>query len=88
MLCLFLLILLCISLQADARCELCKFSVELLDKALKEGGPGLNNTLYGLCDKIPVGQWQDIVCHFRVIVTLRFLCSERQTGSLKSSVPL
>lgn len=49
-------------MQADAKCELCKFVVRLLDETLANGGSiaKLNETLIGICDNIP-DQYKGIV---------------------------
>ena len=50
-----------LSLQADARCELCKFTLTLLDGALKKDDPKLNQTLTNLCNSLP-DTYKSIVC--------------------------
>ena len=50
-----------LSLQADARCELCKFTLTLLDGVLKKDDPKLNQTLTNLCNSLP-DTYKSIVC--------------------------
>ena len=50
-----------LSLQADARCELCKFTLGLLDGVLKKDDPKLNQTLTNLCNSLP-DTYKSIVC--------------------------